>query len=214
MTNEAINEQSIAITQAFRFLEQVWQQIDALQKTLKEQAINASGAKDLGVKISNYKASIDCCEDDNASITRSVLDTFEVHRIGKKGRPAPIAYGGFQISLAPNDAAADEAFFPHVAILLGAQKSCDPWECEEFQLDERYLTTKSDDDDDDDDDDELWAQDQSNPARWKAKDHDFLVARVVPLVELKSEQDTQAKIIVPLLEEIRLMIKAIDSDRD
>lgn len=193
-----------AILKAFRFLEDVGNQINALRDTLKLQ-IQAWGECNndrLGIRSFKEAGTYDSSE----WLWRSVLDTFEIFRSGK-GRRKPIIYAAFQISLAPSRPQADEKFFPHVAVLLAGLRPDSEWEQwvpDEFELDEEFLAHIEGDD--------PW--EKCTERRWVSKSGLPAVAFVVPLVDLRNALDSADLVINPCIkeiEEIEKLLRKLDS---
>lgn len=199
----ARQSESQTILKAFRFLENVGEQIEAVRKTLEAQVLLCAGLDKLGVKVKAFR---ELGKDDSSTwLCRTTTDTFEIFRARKKGRPTPLIYGAFQISLAPSRTQADQEFFPHVAILLADANEAYQWECEEFQLDEEFLADHEQQDDD------PW--ERAGDRRWIAKSGDHWVAFVVPLVDLKNENDVKVQVIEPFIREVSSLLQKIDPSR-
>jgi hypothetical protein len=196
--------ESKAILRAFRFLEDVTEQVQALRKTLRAQVISGAGNKQLSFRIADkFKEDYETSKEDGW-LYGSHIDTFEIFKArGKK----PAIFAAFQISLAPHQKNADETFFPHVAILLaeaGGPGEWEQWECNEFQLDYEYMAEP------DPDTGDSWVKSDGVSRRWQSACNENAVAFVVPLVELCDEKDTKKLVIAPLFKEIEAMLKRID----
>ncbi|HEX7324042.1 MAG TPA: hypothetical protein VF292_01635 [Rhodanobacteraceae bacterium] len=194
---------SSAILSAWRFVEDVAIQVDALRREVRRQVQAAVGIEKLGLRVgrphSNYT------DDKEEWVVRSVIDTFELYDRHKKGKPSPIIYVAFQISLAPSRAEADGSFYPNLAILVAGSTN-DPdwiqWGCEDFELDNERMTGNELLDKND----ILWKR--VGERRWRAASADDLAtAFVVSLVELKNEQDVTTRVIKPFVVEVESMLK-------
>ncbi len=197
---EAVNRrESLAMLKAFRFLEDVVSQVEALRKTLKEQLKAPNYLEPRKLRVSDPEAE---WEYEAAEwIVRSNIDKFEVS-LRRPGRSTPILHGAFQISLAPPSGRADVNFFPHVVVLL-CSADWDEWYCEEFQLDDDYLDNPNDEEY------EQWKQSRNEEGRWEAKSAGASVAFVVPLVELANEKDVKRLIMDPMYKEIDKLLEVM-----
>lgn len=201
---EKDNKAGRTILQAFRFLEEIGNQLEALRKTLIEQLKSPDLLKNINLKIMEKSFRADDAWDSSGWLYRTTIDTFEICRLGKPGKPKTVAYAAFQISLAPENSRADEEFFPHVAILIVSFKdmaSYEQWKCEEFQLDRAFLENP---------DDECleWEEVSTDMTRWISKGDDgYGLALVVPLVQLKDEKSTQKLVIQPFVTAIGEVMK-------
>lgn len=192
------------ILRAYRFLDEIGKQVEALTKAIKSR-IDVWG-NDSRSKINISKFSVDDELSESEWLYRSSINTFEIRKRGTKKNSKPSLYGAFQLSLAAKNPAADDAFFPHVAVLLADATHDDEWKqwtCEEFQLDEEFLRDPEVQEDD------PWVLHRDLPD-WKENDRwvgDHVVAFVVPLVALHNEGDVDKLIVGRLEREVkRLML--------
>lgn len=200
---------STAILTAWRLVEDVATQVEALRREVTRQVQEATGLEKLGLRVGN--PSDDFAENKEKWIVRSVIDTFELYDRHKKGKPIPRIYAAFQISLAPSRAEADQSFYPNLAILVAGSKQEDhewgQWKPEEFELDNELMIDQKLRDEDDA---LLWKRE--NERRWHAASADDpATAFVVPLVELKNEQDVKTKVIQPFVAEVASVLKRSSS---
>jgi len=186
--------ENVAILHAFRFIEAIAEQIEALKKAIIEQLRSTNGPlQELRLESRNFQEGEG--ESENAGwIFRSSIDTFEiVHAKGKK----KVFECAIQISLAPANDRADKMFVPHVAVLFGRADKCDPWKCEEFLLDDEHLR------DSDKHEGCPWAP--VSEWGWAANDGNW-GALVVPLVELRDERDVKRLIVEPFAGELKKLL--------
>lgn len=182
---------SDSILHAFRFLEDVGSQIEALRKELKRQVQEPTLLNPLRLTVG--KARDDGAIDESGWVWRSVMDSFELYARGTK----PLVYAGFQISLAPSRGEADANFFPNLAVLIAGLRTgsdWEQWECEEFELDSALL------DGDNESEGDPWKAAGEN--RWVPRNNGPAVAFVVRLVELRDRNDVEKKVMRPFVDEI------------
>ncbi|RYZ89796.1 MAG: hypothetical protein EOP06_08810 [Proteobacteria bacterium] len=188
-----------AIINAFRFVEDVWSQTQALRKTLESQVISHERLRALGLSVGKFVEDYECTDD--SCMNRSIIDAFDLYFARKKGRRVPVIHCAFQISLAPVRKRADANFFPHVAILLATATENDSWDCEEYQLDYEYLAEIEDEGN-------KW--ERTSQRRWKGSKNEDVVAFVVPLGDLRNDQDTEREVVKPFFAEVENMLKYLN----
>lgn len=208
MTSDTIaaDQAGKTILSAFRFLENVGEQIKSLQTTLKSKFQSSDELKKLGVTCkftdSDYEMDV------SKWLARSEIYQFEIYLRGKSGPKKPIIYAAFQISLAPSRPSADERFFPHLAVLLaGLRKGNDweQWECEEFQLDDEFLADSWEDGGD------FWKRDEKDVNRWVSARGEPAVALAIPLTKLKDEEDVKKLVMDRIIVEIKAILNEVVS---
>lgn len=175
-----------AIVNAFRFLENLTDQVNLALKAIASQLqeLNGNPLGELGLEIRNIEEGEDACSP-SEWVTRSTIRTFEVVRKRKKGLEF---LGAIQASLAPANPRADDSFVPHIAILLAKSGHADPWECEEFILDDEFLSES-----DESRDRYPWAR--VGEWHWVEKSEQSWAAFVVPLTELRNEADVRSLVV-------------------
>jgi hypothetical protein len=190
---------SRSIVQAFRFLDGIGEQIEALIKEIKSQIITWADASEYNIS----KFRDDAVESKSQWLFRSSIHAFEIRKQGVRKNQKPSLYGAFQVSLALENEAADEFFFPHVAVLLAALDRNSDWEqwvCEEFQLDSGFLSDAERQDGD------AWVMCDGTDDAWESTNGYPVAAFVVPLVALHDEQDVNERIVRRLARETNRLL--------
>lgn len=188
--------ESKAIVSAFRFMEELIDQVNALRRKIEVHLVSDDKKlKEIGLESRSFTRDADYTNITADWLTRSTLDTFEIVKAKGKKRLFNCA---IQVSLAPRDPSADQLFVPHVAILVALSQYSDSWECEEFILDDLFLEREGDD---------VYAWRLDGELRWVEKDEALWSANVVPLIDLRNEEDVFSRIACKLKDELVCLMK-------
>lgn len=181
-----------AILAAYRFLESVAAQVEALREAIRHQLTRPGNSlQEAGYEVSGLKNDVDDRYDKHGWFCRTSFDTFDIKK--SKGK-AMVFRCAIQISLAPRPRSqeVDDEFFPHVAIIVYPISHGRHWACraeDDFILDNEYLSG------------------EASPADWEGvwmyggkltwideKTTDIFVF-AVPLVWLSNTNDVQLRVV-------------------
>lgn len=185
------------ILKAFRFLEDVGEQVEALMSELDRQIKDINNVPNLDFQVKEFE--FDDCPDSSTWLYRSVICTFEICERGRGKPTPPSVYAAYQVSLAPSRPEADDEFDPNLAIMLWKRANEDVcWECEEFELDRDALQEPYEDGEG------VWKQREDH--RWVlSSGSTSAVVFVTPLVKLNNQEDV-SKVVKQLLDETRMLL--------
>ncbi len=194
--------ESRCIINAFRFMEELASQIEAMRAVCMAELKSSSLLRAMNLRVDNFGGKSEM--ESSKWLCRSALKTFDIFEI-RPGRPRALLRGALQVSLAPESSDADADFFPHIAVLLAEADGTSPWDIGEFQLDDRALQER------DEDGGLYWEPAGSD--RWIARENFDGAAFVVPLFDLKNEQDVRNLVIGRMCEEIKSLLERMHADK-